>query len=111
MVARTKAVSTATRTVAKKANTVANTVASKVNTVKSTSTNLQPVETVKNVATAVKAGSVVSKVDEVTDVNKVATGIGGGTGIDFDLTKLSRSQEKAIESADNIINDHLKRVY
>ncbi len=32
----------------------------------------------------------------------------GGTGIDFDLTKLSRSQQKAIESADNIINDHLK---
>ena len=32
----------------------------------------------------------------------------GGSGIDFDLSKLSRSQQKAIESADNIINDHLK---
>lgn len=32
----------------------------------------------------------------------------GGAEIDFDLTKLSRSQQKAIESADNIINDHLK---
>ncbi|MCX4378631.1 MAG: polymorphic toxin type 28 domain-containing protein, partial [Lachnospiraceae bacterium] len=32
----------------------------------------------------------------------------GGKGVDFDQTKLSRSQQKAIESADNIINDHLK---
>ena len=32
----------------------------------------------------------------------------GGSGTDFDLSKLSRSQQKAIESADNIINDHLK---
>ena len=31
-----------------------------------------------------------------------------GKGVDFDQTKLSRSQQKAIESADNIINDHLK---
>ena len=31
------------------------------------------------VASAVKAGSVVSKVDEVTDMNKVATGIEGGS--------------------------------
>ena len=32
----------------------------------------------------------------------------GGSGIDFDLSKLSRSQQTAIKSADNIINDHLK---
>ena len=31
-----------------------------------------------------------------------------GTGMNFDLSELSRSQQKSIESADNIINDHLK---
>ena len=39
--------------------------------------------------------------------NAVDELIEGGTG-DFDLSKLSRSQQKAIESADNIINGHLK---
>ena len=32
----------------------------------------------------------------------------GATGICFDLGELSRCQQKAIELADNIINDHLK---
>ena len=45
-------------------------------------------------------------VDDVLDIaDDVAE---GGTEIDFDLSKLSRSQQKSIESADNIINDHLK---
>ena len=32
----------------------------------------------------------------------------GGSGAKFDINKLTRSQKKAIESAENTINDHLK---
>ena len=43
---------------------------------------------------------------------EVSQGIGvvlkGDSNVDFDIRRLSRSQQKAIESADNIINDHLK---
>ena len=46
--------------------------------------------------------------EKVNEVEKEAGEVESGTGIDFDLNKLSRSQQKAIESADNIINDHLK---
>ena len=33
---------------------------------------------------------------------------GGSESVDFDINKLTRSQQKAIKSANNTINDHLK---